>query len=209
MTGGGERRWLVVRSAELPQLNSLFRSLQNPPKNVPVLDARSSEILLLSNKLLPGEKNENPYKDWILDEPPNPTRKLDANLGGQLDVVGWDVTDTDGKAVESVVPQKDYQFRIYYHVTAAISGSWETFIHIDGFQRRFNGDHQTLDNKYAFHLWRVGDYVCDIYTFQLEPNFTPGDYDVFFGLFIGSRRLEVKRGHHNDNRLEAGHLRIR
>lgn len=203
------RRWLVVKSSDLPQLNSLYRGQPSAPGNVPVLDARSSEILLLSNQLAPGEKNENPFAEWVLDQPPNPTVKMDANLGGQLDVVGWEVTDMSGRPVDSVVPQKQYQFRIYYKVVASISGNWETFIHIDGYQRRFNGDHQTLENKYAFHLWRVGDHIVDVYPFALEPNFTPGDYEVFFGLFIGSRRLEVKKGRHNDNRLEAGRIRVR
>ena len=174
-----------------------------------MIDGKSSEILLLSNQLADGEKNENPFAGWILDNAPSPMHRMDANLGGQLDVLGWDVTTEDGKPVSSVVPQKQYEFRTYYKVVAAISGNWETFIHIDGFQRRFNGDHKTLENKYPFHLWRVGDYVVDVYPFTLEPNFTPGDYDVFFGLFIGSRRLEVKRGRHNDNRLEAGKIRVR
>ncbi len=209
LTEADERRWLVVRSGDLPQLNSLHRGLPGAPGNVPVLDARSSEILLLSNRLAAGEKNENPFAAWVLDQPPNPAVRLDANLGGQLDVLGWEVTDLSGRPVDGVVPQKQYQFRTYYKVVASISGNWETFIHIDGFQRRFNGDHQTLENKYAFHLWRVGDHIVDIYPFSLEPNFTPGDYEVFFGLFIGSRRLEVKRGRHNDNRLEAGRLRVK
>ncbi len=209
LTDGTERRWLVLRSADLPQLNSLHRALPSAPGNVPVLDARSSEIMLLSNRLEAGEKNENPFSSWVLDQAPNPRVRMDANLAGQLDVIGWEVTDLEGRPVDSVVPQKQFQFRTYYKVVAAISGNWETFIHIDGFQRRFNGDHQTLENKYAFHLWRVGDYMVDVYPFSLEPNFTPGDYEVFFGLFIGSRRLEVKRGRHNDNRLEAGRLRVR
>ena len=51
--------------------------------------------------------------------------------------------------------------------------------------------------------------MVDVFPFSLEPNFTPGDYEVFLGLFIGSRRLEVKRGRHNDNRLEAGRIRVR
>ena len=209
LTEGTDRRWLVVRSGDLPQVNSLYRGLPSLPGNVPVLDARSSEILLLSNQLKSGEQNQNPFSAWVLDQAPNPTVRVDANLGGQLDVVGWEVTDLKGRPVESVVPRKQYHFRIYYKVVAAISGNWETFIHIDGFQRRFNGDHQTLENKYAFHLWRVGDHMVDVFPFSLEPNFTPGDYEVFLGLFIGSRRLEVKRGRHNDNRLEAGRIRVR
>ena len=209
LTEATDRRWLVLRSGDLPQVNSLFRGMPSAPGNVPVLDARSSEILLLSNQLGPGEKNENPFANWVLDRAPTPRMPMDANLGGQLDVLGWEVSDLSGNALDSVVPQKQYQFRTYYKVVASISGNWETFIHIDGFQRRFNGDHPTLESKYPFHLWRVGDFIVDVYPFSLEPNFTPGDYDVFFGLFIGSRRLEVKRGRHNDNRLEGGHLRVR
>ena len=26
--------------------------------------------------------------------------------------------------------------------------------------------------------------------FKLEPNFTPGEYDIYFGLFVGDTRIE-------------------
>jgi hypothetical protein len=202
------RRWLVIRSTDLAQINSMYRSRVTPPQNLPVLDGRSSEILLVSNRL-ETETNENPFRDWILTDRPQVSRPVDGNFGGQLDAVGWDVKTPDGKVVDAVVPGKPYKFVIYYKVLSSISGTWETFIHIDGFQRRFNADHKTLDGKYAFHLWRVGDYMADIYEFSLEPNFTPGEYRVYYGLFMGDRRLEVKRGRHHEDRLEAGFLRVR
>jgi 4-amino-4-deoxy-L-arabinose transferase-like glycosyltransferase len=203
------RRWLVIRSNDLAQMNSMYRGRVTPPQNLPVLDAQSSEILLVSNRLDGSEKNQNPYDDWILTERPSPTRPLDANFGSHLDAIGWDVKTLDGKVVDSVVPGKPYKFVIYYKVLTSISGTWETFIHIDGFQRRFNGDHKTLEGKYAFHLWRVGDYMADVYEFSLEPNFSPGEYRVYYGLYMGNRRLEVKRGRHHEDRLEAGFLRVR
>jgi len=204
-----ERRWLLTRSSDLPQLNSMYRGRVTPPRNLPVLDARSSEILLVSNRLKPNEQNKNPFESWILTEAPRPSRAVDGNFGGQLDALGWDVQTLDGKIAPTVEAGKPYNFVIYYRVVASISGNWETFIHIDGFQRRFNGDHKTLDGKYPFHLWRVGDYIADIYQFTLEPNFTPGRYRVFYGLFMGGRRLEVKRGRHNEDRLDAGSLDVR
>ncbi|HEY4159480.1 MAG TPA: hypothetical protein VGM29_15330, partial [Polyangiaceae bacterium] len=100
-------------------------------------------------------------------------------------------------------------FVIYYHVHAALSGNWETFIHIDGQARRFNGDHPTLHGKYPFNLWRVGDYIADRDEFSLEPNFGAGDYQVYFGLFSGNKRLEVRRGPAQENRLQAGVLHVR
>lgn len=206
---GVGRRWLVIRSTDLAQLNSLYRARAKMPRNVPVLDARSSEILLVSNRLEPSERNENPFEGVILDAPPSPAHRLDVDLGGQLQVLGWSVTTSSGALVSSVEPGRRYQFVIYYKVLAPISGAWETFVHIDGYQRRYNADHTTLDGKYPLNLWRTGDYVADSAEFTLEPNFTPGTYNVYFGLFIGSRRLEVKRGRHSDNRIEAGHLDVR
>ncbi|HMJ11717.1 MAG TPA: glycosyltransferase family 39 protein, partial [Polyangiaceae bacterium] len=204
-----QRRWLVIRADDLPQMNSLYRARATPARNLPVLDARSSEILLVSSSLSGTELNKNPFQDWILSKAPAPSRRLDGNFAGQLDTLGWDVTTPDGTVADSVAAGKPYQFVIYYRVVAPISGSWETFIHIDGFQRRFNGDHKTLEGKYPFHLWRVGDFIADVYPFTLEPNFTPGTYSVFFGMFTGSRRLEVKRGSAQEDRLNAGTLRVR
>lgn len=204
-----ERRWLVIRAADLPTMNSLYRKRTNGRDNLPVLDARSSEILLVSNRLLPGEHNGNPLSALVSSAAPKPMRRLDATLGGQLKVVGWDVLDERGASVPTVTPGRSYRFAIYYRVLAPISGGWETFIHIDGYQRRFNGDHPTLQGKYPFHLWNVGDYITDVHEFALEPNFTAGTYSVFFGLFVGSSRLEVVEGEHHENRLRAGTLQVR
>ncbi len=208
MEAPGERRWLVIRSKDLPQMNSLFRERMQPRRNLPVLDARSSEILLVSNQLAEGETSQNPFAPWFPDEPIEPANRAEGNFGNQLEVLGWEVRDVGGRVVDAVRPGVAYDFLIHYRVQAKISGNWETFVHIDGFQRRFNGDHPTLEGKYPFHLWLPGDQVVDSHRFTLEPNFTPGDYRVFFGLFIGSRRLEVKRGRHSEDRLDVGTLRV-
>ena len=175
---------------------------------MPVLNARSSEILLVSNQLTPGVKNQNPFEDWVHSEPTHVAHPLDVNLGNKLDVQGWSVRGLDGVAVDSVVPGREYDFVIHYKVVARINGTWKTFIHIDGFQRRFNGDHDTLGGKYPFNLWRKGDYISDVYRFKLEPNFSAGQYTVLFGLFSGSKRLEVKRGKHGENRINGGKLTV-
>jgi hypothetical protein len=209
LVGHDERRWLVIRSSDLAQMNSLHRSRIKPAKNLPVLDGRSSEILLVSNRLTSGQTSQNPLDAMVSSTLPKPGRALDVSLGRQLDVLGWDVRTKDGGVVDAVVPGKPYRFSIYYRVKASISGNWETFIHIDGYQKRFNGDHPTLQGKYPLHLWHPGDYIVDVHDFALEPNFTPGSYGVFFGLFIGNRRLEVERGEHHENRVRAGTLEVR
>ena len=202
-----QRRWVVVRSRDLAQMNALHRNRTR--RNLPVIDGRSSEVLLVSNVLRQGETNENPYAAWVLDERPRPRHRLSINFGGQLEAIGWEVTNTDGTPVDAVRPGKSYDLRLYYEVVKTISGNWKTFLHIDGFQRRYNGDHDTLGGKYPFHLWKVGDFVCDIHTFELDPSFTSGTYQAYFGFFRGEQRLDVQRGAHQDNRVLAGPIVVR
>ncbi|HEX6764093.1 MAG TPA: hypothetical protein VF103_01420, partial [Polyangiaceae bacterium] len=205
----GGRRFLVLRADGLASLNARYRSQVSRTSNLPVLDARTSEILLASNQLRRGERSENPLDEYLLGAAPRPTHPVDANLGDQLDILGWDVTDLDGRPEKDVVPRRRYRFVIYFRVVARISGTWETFVHIDGFQRRFNGDHKTLDGRYPFALWQVGDIIADSHEIELEPNFTAGTYQVYFGLYSGSRRLPVKRGAHHEDRVQGGPLVVR
>lgn len=208
-----ERRWLVMGASDLPQMNSKYREKHHV--NLPVLDGRSSEILLVSNQLGPGERNESPFADWVLDEPRPVRFKVDADLD-QLTNLGWEITDMKGNALATsdeagapwpiVKAGTDYRFSIHWRVNKVLSGNWKTFIHIDGYRRRYNGDHDTLDGKYPVHLWRPGDQIVDIHTVHLEPHFTPGRYEVLYGLYIGDRRLEVRKGAHDNNRIKAGLL---
>jgi 4-amino-4-deoxy-L-arabinose transferase-like glycosyltransferase len=204
----GARRFLVFGSNALAGLNARFRELAEPRRNLPVLSARSSEILLASNRLEAGERNENPLERFLPSVLPKLTRPLDANLGGQLDVPGWDVLDLEGRSVASVRPGRRYEFVVYFRVVARVTGTWDTFVHIDGFQRRFNADHTTLDGAYPFSFWNAGDLIADRREFVLEPNFGAGEYRVYLGLYSGSRRMPVQRGAHSDDRLEAGTLVI-
>lgn len=200
----GQRRWLLVRAAELPQLNALFRERHS--RNLPILDARSSELLLASNRRLPREPDENPLAPLVLDTLPTPQHPLRAVLGDKLEVLGWSVTSAAGQPVARVSPGVPYRFVIYYRVLAPPTGSWQTFVHLDGLQRRFNADHPPLDGKYPLSHWRAGDLLADSAELLLEPNFSPGQYRVFFGLYSGTRRLKVSEGPAADDRIVAGTL---
>jgi len=124
-------------------------------------------------------------------------------------VLGWDLFDPNGRSVSSIVPGKSVELVIYYHVKARILGTWETFVHIDGYHRRYNADHPTLGGAYPFGLWRIGDFVADRHEFALEPNFSAGEYRLYFGLYSGSRRLALKRGPGADDRIDGGPLKVR
>ena len=201
---GNSRRWLVLRAAELPALNSSFRSSTEPATNLPILDSSSGQSLLASSILRPGEVNTNPLEKIVLSERPHPERPLMANLNDELMALGWEIRDTDGRVVSGVVPGESYLLRLYWEVLSPPNQEWTTFVHVDGDQRRFNGDHEPLGGQYPVEFWRAGDFLVDEYEFVMEPNFTSGSYQLYFGLFRGSERLPVKSGDHSENRVKGG-----
>jgi hypothetical protein len=204
-----ERRWLVFGAKDLGTLNQLYRQRIQPATNMLVVDAISSEVLLASNQLSPGEPNNNPLSLWITSERPSPQHPLDVDLNGQLRCLGWALTERDGTPVAEASTGHPYDFRIYYEVTAQVTGNWKTFIHIDANRRRFNGDHDTLQGKYPFRFWAKGDFVMDVHPVEFEPHFAGATYEVYFGLFSGDKRMAVKHGKHTDNRIAGGPLFIR
>jgi hypothetical protein len=204
-----QRRCLALKAEELPQLNRLWREKADPRANLPILDARSSQILLASSLLNDGEKNESPLASILLTAPPSPQRRLDANMDDKLEVIGFDLADERGRLVDAISPGRTYHMKTYYRVLAPVATEWEAFIHIDGYHRRHNGDHKPTNGKYPMSLWLPGDLVMDDHEFKLEPNFTPGSYTIYFGLFVGDTRLKVKSGPNDgDNRINGGPLRV-
>jgi hypothetical protein len=204
-----QRRCLALKAEELPQLNRLWREHADPRTNLPIVDARSSQILLASSVLNDGEENESPLASMVLSAPPHPQRMLGANMDDKLEVIGFDLADERGRLVDGISPGRTYHMRTYYRVLAPVTSEWEAFIHIDGYHRRHNGDHKPMNGKYPMSLWLPGDLLMDDHEFKLEPNFTPGSYTIYFGLFVGDTRLKVKSGPNDgDNRINGGPLRV-
>lgn len=205
----GSRRFLAVRAEELSRLNRTYRERTQSGQNLPVLDARSSQIVLVSSSLTSGEKNQNPLDQIVLSSPPKPQRKVEANFEDKLLVLGYDITDANGRLVETVAPGKKYHMRTYFKVLTPMTSEWDMFIHIDGYHRRHNGDHKVCQGKYPMSLWLKDDLIMDDHEFTLEPNFSPGGYTVFFGLFMGESRLKLKSGPmDSENRVNGGMLRV-
>jgi hypothetical protein len=172
------------------------------------LDARSSELLLASNRRRPGERDESPLSGLVLDSAPVPQHPLHAVLENKLEVLGWSLLTRDGQPCARVSPGTPYRLIIYYRVLAPLTGNWQTFVHLDGLQRRFNADHVPLDGKYPLRHWRAGDWIADGTELLLEPNFSPGQYQLHFGMYTSLRRLDVTEGPSADDRIVAGALEI-
>lgn len=203
----GSRRFISAKADQLARLNQLYRATRGV--NVPVLDGRSSQIVLIASELRPGETSESPLDNIVLSVAPKPQRRLDVNLEDKLEVLGIDLTDERGRLVDAIGPGRKYHMKTYFKVLAPITVEWEGFIHIDGYRRRHNGDHKMAEGKYPLSMWNKGDIIVDDHVFALEPNFTQGTYTIYFGLYTGETRLKVKSGPHDgENRIVAGQLNV-
>ena len=204
----GTRRFAAVRAEELPRLNRTYRERTANGQNLPVLDARSSQIILVASSLEGDEKNQNPLGRIVLPALPKVQRRLDANLEDKLEVVGYDLIDQNGRNVETLGPGKKYHLKTYFKVLQNMQQEWQMFIHIDGQHRRHNGDHAVCEGKYPMMYWLKDDIIMDDHEFSLEPNFSPGPYTLYFGFFIGDSRLKTKTGGDSENRVNGGTLRV-
>ncbi len=213
--GATGRRFLALRAEDLPQLSSLYRAraagdpTKAPPDhNLPLLHARGYAVLA-SNVLLPGETNRSPYVG-VFGATPQPTaHPAVANLEGQLEALGWDLVDEGGAQATSVVPGRAYKLSIHLRVLAPVLTQWKSFVHVDGYGKRWNGDHDVLDGKVPMNLWVPGDVVTDTLELRLDPNFTPGTYTLYFGFFLGERRMQVRSGKHSEHRVDGGPIVVR
>ncbi len=204
------RRFLVFRGSDLPRLNALWRGQSTPPRNAIVLDDRSSEVLLAASALAAGEINANPLDAVLPSEVPVPQRPLHVDLEGKIEVVGLDIVDMAGKPLEFVSPGRKFRMRTILKVNAPVSVDYDFFVHMDGQnRRRHNGDHKVAKGRFPTSLWRAGDVIVDDFETALEPNFGPGSYTIYFGLYLGDQRLKVTSGPaDSDNRINGGALRV-
>ncbi len=203
--GAGPRRWLVVPGRDLGKLNALHRGVLG--RNVPIADASGESLLAVSD--LRGAPERSPLADVVLDAAASPARVVAANLDDTVELLGWEVQTVDGAVVDEVSAGTTYRARFLVRSLAPVAPSYRPFLHVERGQQRWNGDDAFVDRGYPSSLWRAGDVVALVCDFTLDPNFGPGEYDVWFGFFAGGARLEVVDGPASGDRVRMGVLRVR
>ncbi len=207
-----ERVFALVGSAYLGTLENKARRAGIPYY---VLDAKSQWFLLVSNKLGPGEKDNNPLRRLVRNTPPKSMgRRIRAvfknpsssNADGDLVLLGVDMPRVIDKGHKFVV-------RLYFKVNHDLNGDWKVFIHFDGPGLRFFGDHKPLEGKYPTRYWTSGTYIVDphlVPSSETSRIATPsGIYHVWMGLYHGDTRMTVLSGPKDSaNRVSLGTVRV-
>lgn len=214
-----ERLFAVIPRKKLAAINYDIRRAFK--RNVHVLDARSSRLLLISNKLEEGETDHNFVADKIVEGEPNidfpvtfETKSGEtkhAVFDNQLKLLGYSLDNEprdDGLVAYGWGDTMTITY--FFEVLKRVPSSQKVFLHVDYPGNRINGDHYPNQGEFPTNYWMPGDIVKDVHPLEIDSYSTPGVYTLNMGLFLGSRRMKVepRTAHGGRNRITIGKIRV-
>ena len=221
------RTFFLVPTRQFSEINSAWRD-QTRERGLPVLDDRSSRIVLTTSRLAPGEEDRNWLAKATLTESEfaaldDVERKV-VNFDNSIELVGFSITP------KALTRGTKPVLKTYYRVLRKIPKSYRVFLHVDkiGSSTRIHGDHWILNlvpesedqddciGCYATNHWKKGDVIVDTYTLDVPIGSPAGDYDVWMGLYLpGGSRLKVvsfdedKVRNDGSDRVRIGKMTVR
>jgi hypothetical protein len=127
-----------------------------------------------------------------------PAQSLDARLGDQLRVLGYDL------APQALHRGETATLVTHFELGQRLSPGWSLFFHLDGPGGFRNLDHVPVEGAYPLERWRPGQSIRDRLPITFTGAMPPGTYTVFVGLFKGNERAKVTPASASD-----GHDRLR
>lgn len=223
--GDEARFFAVIPREKLAQVN--YDARRTHERNVHVLDARSSKLVLLSNKLEAGEEDHNFVAENILelddgempDEMQHDVTFPDAQgnpvhltLDGQIEFLGYSLDrEARGDALPSYGRGDEIELTMYFRSLKRVPGNQKLFVHIDTRGNRLHGDHYPAGGDLPTNYWLPGDVIRDTHRIPVGDYARRGVYTINFGFYIGSRRMKVSpaKAHGGRNRVTIGRLRVK
>jgi len=218
---GPERVFALVSADELAGLDAALKSAQVPYFAV---DASSSRFLLLSNRLEPGQEDQNPLRTNVWMAPTSPVTN-----GGQWNPAEhppwtWrmpaaatfgDVVELVGASFpESIRRPANLRLELFFRVKGRVPGNYKIFVHLDGpATPRVIGDHDPVGKAFPTTSWLPGEYIRDVYDIELPLMTTPaGTYHLYFGFWPGGegKRLHITNGPNDgSDRMHLGTIEVK
>jgi hypothetical protein len=224
-----QRVFALVAADELAALDAAFKQAGVPYYAV---DASSSRFLLLSNRLAPGQRDDNPLLKNVWMPPvavgpntPNTSNTSNTSAGGN-DKPPWTwrvpASATFGDSIQLVGADFPETVRrpgripldLYFKVKTRPPGGYKIFVHFDGpAAPRVIGDHDPVNHAFPTSFWLPGEYVRDHSETDVPLMTTPaGSYVVYIGFWPGGegKRLKITDGPNDGaDRVRLGTLEIK
>jgi len=148
---------------------------------------------------------------------PGPTHALDANLGDQIFLLGYDLGDessASGEAVLTVQPGGVIPLTIHWQALSSMERDFTVFLHLldEGDQIWGQADSQPDHGFYPTSFWDVGEIVLDRHEIPVDAPIPEGDYRLVAGVYVSDtgERLPVldERGQIKDDKVFLGVIKV-
>jgi hypothetical protein len=187
-----ERAFAVIGADDLPPVDEALKVARTP---YAVLDASSSRILLLTNRLAPGQEDQSPLRSFVFmpasegERPPWPAPRVvrSSVFVDSIQLIGADFPT-------SVRRPGGLTLTLYFRVLRKPPAGHMIFVHMaTPGEALVNGDHPPVDNKFPTANWVQGEYIRDVSTVDLPLAVTSaGTYQLSVGIWPGGNRPGIK-----------------
>ncbi|NUN14918.1 MAG: hypothetical protein HUU55_14915 [Myxococcales bacterium] len=221
------RNFFILPKRNFSELNYQFRKKASG-RHIPVLDDRSSQLILATGQLEAGEENRN----WLAMHVTSEDEALKipgfkaayVNFEDKIALLGYTIEE------ESVKRRDEVKLRIYFKTLSELDTSYKIFMHIDkaGSSNRIHSDHYILNESkdseekncvgcFQTNHWLPGDVVIDPFSREIPLGTPSGAQDMWMGFYNTSNdaRLKVKDFdkkkvvHDGQNRVKMGSFMVR
>ncbi len=115
--------------------------------------------------------------------------RLDANLGGRVRLIGYDLADSPIRPGSEITPT------LYWQATAPLETDYTVFLHVRDENDRTvaQADAPPLQGFYPTSQWKPGEMLNDTQRVVLPGDLKPGRYRIVAGLVdaASGQRLPV------------------
>ena len=103
---------------------------------------------------------------------------VDANLGNQISLLGYDVAD-------SASPGTEFDVTLYWEAQQPPDDDYVVFVHLLDADGQLVGNHDgpPMDGRYPTGAWSPGEVVPDVHPIALDPETTAGTYRLQVGMY--------------------------
>jgi hypothetical protein len=221
------RVFFLLERGAFSRLNYRFRK-KAAGKHIPVLDDRSSQLLLASSEIRGDETSANEIERYTLREEQlealEGIQRASVQLNDSLEIVGYRL------AKEVFKRKEDLEVEFFYRVKKTLKKDYQVFMHIErpGTTHRIHGDHfimnRSPDGKekkcvgcYQTKHWMEGDIIVDAYKREIPSSTPSGTQEMWMGFYNprDKKRMRVKEfdkkvvRHDGKNRIMLGTFRVR
>ncbi len=145
-------------------------------------------------------------REFIGTEAPHPQHELDIQFENKVRLIGYDID------VESITPGQPFTITWYWHVERRLGGGWLQFTHLadsSGADRLNQDNNGTVRERYQASRWRANEYIRDVQTITLAPDWGSDRVIFYHGFWHEAHRLQVSSGPSDgDNRARAASIPV-